>query len=603
MEFDKRTILAFLLIGLILVAVNTDFYQRFVYGDRKQSPRTAPTTSAPAQPAHPLESFEPQKPAAPTAYPAEKPPEDSLAVEKSRAREVVIETPLYRATFSTLGGNLKQWTVLKYHDHNQRPINLIREGEGNLSVLLPTAEDTLNLGHLNFTCQDQAVNLPAGGKHELTFEREVSPGVFVRKKYRLSADSYNFGLHLEIINAKDLVEGYHYVLSWPFGLNSTEKHLKDEMSDTKAYTYIGDELIVLDAEANPYREKEEKDRDIAWAALRTKYFTAAVVSRTVPARGIRLWGFTVPAQDFDGSVSRLKTYAMELSVPLARQETTQHDFEVYLGPLVYDHVKALGVNLEEIMNLGWGPIKPFSKIVLWALVTMRKFIPNYGLVILLFTMLVKLLLHPLTKKSYQSMKQMQVLQPKMAELREKYSNDAQKLNTEMMKMYQEYGVNPLGGCLPMLLQMPLLYALFVVFRSTIEFRQAPFVGWITDLSAPDTIFTLPFTIPFYGTGVNVLPIIMGITMFVQQKMSVTDPKQKALVYLMPIMFTLIFNNLPSGLNLYYALFNILSIIQQALIAKAPVEPVKKDGKKASALSQFRRFGLNAALSRNRMLKK
>jgi YidC/Oxa1 family membrane protein insertase len=410
-------------------------------------------------------------------------------------------------------------------------------------------------------------------------------------------------LSIEITDAKDLVEGYHYVLVWPSGLNSTEKHLKDEMSDTKAYTYIGDELIDLDVKEELYQAKEEKDRDISWAALRTKYFAVALIPRTAPARGVRLSGTTTTARDFDASVTRLKTYAMALSMPLGRQETTRHDFDVYAGPLVYENMKALGANLQEMMNLGWGPIRPFSKIILWSLVALRKIVPNYGLVIIIFSILVKIILHPLTKKSYESMKQMQVLQPKMAELREKYGNDAQKLNTEMLKMYQEFGVNPLGGCLPMLLQMPLLYALFVVFRSTIEFRQAPFFGWMSDLSAPDTVFSLPFTIPFYGNGVNVLPILMGVTMFIQQKMSVTDPKQKAMIYLMPVMFTLIFNNLPSGLNLYYALFNIFSIIQQKWVSKTPVEPVKRDPKRKSALSQFRRFGVNAALSRNRMLKK
>ena len=314
-------------------------------------------------------------------------------------------------------------------------------------------------------------------------------------------------------------------------------------------------------------------------------------------------GATVPDQDYNGSVARLKNYGMALSMPLARQETTKHEFDIYAGPLVYSNLEALGVKLQEIMNLGWGPIRPFSKITLWSLIALHKFIPNYGLVIIIFSILVKIILHPLTKKSYASMKQMQALQPKMAELREKYSDDPQKMNTELLKIYQEYGVNPLGGCLPMVLQMPLLYALFVVFRSTIEFRQAPFFGWINDLSAPDTLFTLPFSLPRYGNGVNVLPNLMGVTMFVQQKMSVTDPKQKALIYIMPFVFTLLFNNLPSGLNLYYALFNVFSIAQQSWISKTPAEPIKKDAKKTNALSQFRRFGVNAALSRNRMLKK
>jgi YidC/Oxa1 family membrane protein insertase len=150
----------------------------------------------------------------------------------------------------------------------------------------------------------------------------------------------------------------------------------------------------------------------------------------------------------------------------------------------------------------------------------------------------------------------------MNELKEKYGKDPQRLNKETMKLYKESGVNPLSGCLPTLLQLPLLWAIFIVFRNTIELRDAAFIWWIKDLSAPDTIFQLPFTIPFYGDLVNILPIFMGATMFIQQKMTMKDPKQKAMVYFMPIFLTLIFNSFPSGLNLYYALFNLFSIIQQ-----------------------------------------
>lgn len=601
MDFDKKTILAFLLIGLILILVNTEFYQRLVYGDLKRPAsqpglETAPSDSLALAP-------EQGSRLRPALSDSEKAGRDSLAFEKSKEREIIVETPLYRATFSTLGGTLKQWSVKKYTRANGQPVELIRPGEGNLSVLLPVADDTLDSGRLNFVCAEASADLSAGQQQNLTFERQISPGITVRKVYRLSADSYTFGLSIELVNAKELVEGYDYILNWPAGLNSTEKHLSDEMSDTKAYAFIGDDLIDLDVQDHAQRERTEKDRDITWAALRTKYFAAAIIPRTSPARSVRFSGVTIPAQDFDGSATHLKVYAMALSMPLGRQETVQHSFDIYAGPLVYDNLKATGFNLQEMMNLGWGPIRPFSKLVLWSLVALHQFIPNYGLVIVIFSILVKIVLHPLTKKSYESMKQMQVLQPKMVELREKYGNDAQKLNAEMLKMYQEHGVNPLGGCLPMLLQMPLLYALFVVFRSTIEFRQAPFFGWISDLSAPDTIFTLPFSIPFYGNGVNVLPLFMGVTMFIQQKMSITDPKQKVLIYLMPVMFTLIFNNLPSGLNLYYALFNVFSIIQQAWISKKPVEPVKKNGRKKSALEQIRRYGVSAALSRNRAMKK
>ena len=171
---------------------------------------------------------------------------------------------------------------------------------------------------------------------------------------------------------------------------------------------------------------------------------------------------------------------------------------------------------------------------------------------------------------------MSKVQPLMNELREKYKGDPQRLNREMMKLYKEHNINPLGGCIPMLLQMPLLVALFIVFRSTIQLRGASFIpGWINDLSAPDTLAILPFSLPLYGNQFNLLPILMAVTMIFQTKMTMKDPKQKAMVYMMPIFMLLIFNQFPSGLNLYYTLFNLWTIIQQKIIEKGKSEEKNK----------------------------
>jgi YidC/Oxa1 family membrane protein insertase len=212
---------------------------------------------------------------------------------------------------------------------------------------------------------------------------------------------------------------------------------------------------------------------------------------------------------------------------------------------------------------------------------LHMFIPNYGIVIIVFSIIIKLALHPLSKTSMKSMKRMQALQPMMTEIREKYKDDPQKMNQQVMNLYKDYGVNPAAGCLPMLLQMPILFALYSVFRSSIALRQAAFLGWIHDLSIPDVIFRLPFSLPLFGISeVSGLALAMGITMFVQQKMTVTDPRQKAMVWMMPVMMTLLFNGFPSGLNLYYFVFNVLSIGQQMWLNKQTGnEPLKKVDRK------------------------
>jgi YidC/Oxa1 family membrane protein insertase len=261
--------------------------------------------------------------------------------------------------------------------------------------------------------------------------------------------------------------------------------------------------------------------------------------------------------------------------------------DLYLGPMEYGTVKALDRGLERTIPLGaaW-IIRPIAEYVMIPLFEfLRWFIPNYGLVIIVFSIIIKIVLHPLTRTSMRSMRKMQALQPMMTEIREKYKDDPEKMNAQVMNLYREYGVNPASGCLPLLLQMPILFALYQVFRSTINLRQAEFVWWIKDLSVPDTIVHLPFTIPLFGVNqISGLCLAMGATMFVQQKMTPTDPRNKAMVWLMPIMFTLLFNGLPAGLNLYYFVFNILSIGQQFLFNKQhrdeplrKVDPKKKAG--------------------------
>jgi YidC/Oxa1 family membrane protein insertase len=188
-------------------------------------------------------------------------------------------------------------------------------------------------------------------------------------------------------------------------------------------------------------------------------------------------------------------------------------------------------------------------------------------VIIVFAFLIRMILWPLSIPQIKSSRKMQLLQPKITELREQYKDDQKKQQMETMALYREYGINPVGGCLPLVLQLPILYALWSTLRASIELRQADFILWIHDLSTPDIIINLPFTVPVLGDELSGLALIMGATLFIQQKMMISDPRQKALVYVMPLVLTLAFNHFPSGLNLYYLVFNLLSIGQQVYLTK------------------------------------
>ena len=562
MEFDKKTILAFLLIGLILIFLQTEFYQknflpqpepqvippRRVLDSEQQVPRALePTREASGQQEVGLGSA--------SKY-------ENLS---GIGENVTVETDLYRAVFSTRGATARSWELKNYLLKEGPRVQLIGEdGDGDLGIILPTDDDTLDTSSFVFTVDKKELRLDSGNStNKLEFILAIDEYKKIKKTYTFYNDRYDVTLTIDFINLGSWVRGFSYFLTWRTGLRSTEPNLADDMSKAFAYALQGDaEKFDVNDEFNP----GEWDNPTDWAAIRTKYFTVAVIPQGVQAQAVTFEGQQVDV----GKKTPWEKYAFTLHMPY--RDASKTTYTLYLGPLDYDIVTRYNVDLEKMMDLGWAIFRPFGKAIVWSFNLFHKAIPNYGVIIIIFSVLIKILLYPLTRKSYQSMKEMQSLQPLMQELNEKHKSDPHKKQQEVMKLYKEHGVNPLGGCIPMVLQMPLLIALFQVFQSTIQLRQAPFVWWIQDLSGPDTVALLPFSLPLYGNTVNILPLFMGVTMFIQQKISMKDPKQKMLVYIMPIFFTLLFNSFPSGLNLYYALFNLLTILQEKLI---PHKPPKK----------------------------
>ncbi|MBW2284879.1 MAG: membrane protein insertase YidC, partial [Deltaproteobacteria bacterium] len=298
-----------------------------------------------------------------------------------------------------------------------------------------------------------------------------------------------------------------------------------------------------------------------WVAYEHDFFISAMIPE-VPARG-SFTGSLLPSGLLNGA------FATE-PVSVGPSQTVGTDFVLYFGPRDLGILRQLGMKLERAVNFGWTDI--IAKPLLYALRFFNQYLGNYGLSIILLTILIKILFWPLTHKSYKSMKEMQKLQPRMAKLREKYKGNKEQLNKELMGLYKTYKVNPMGGCLPMVIQIPVFFALFRILGNSIELRQAPFILWINDLSAPDRLFNFPFSIPFMSPpyGIPILTLLMGASMFLQQKMSPKpgDPTQAKLMMFLPIIFTFMFINFPSGLVLYWLVNNLLSIGQQYRINKS-----------------------------------
>jgi YidC/Oxa1 family membrane protein insertase len=592
---DRQTVIGFVLIAVIFIVWM--FYM---------APQPQDVVPPPAA----TEQQEARKDTSVQPPPASDQPVDTLALSKPQQqfglwfaeaaegdkRSIVVETEKYIAEFSTHGGSIARWTLKDFKTWDGRPLQLIDwKRTSDFNLVFSSADgryiDTKDL-YFQIRTEEGKSRYTLSGSDSLVIEAVLplkGDNARILKRYVLRGSGYAIDMDVEMHNMAEIIANYEYQLT-VHSPALTEANSVEEASFAEAHAFVDGKRDYLDATSESEREKLNKEGDAVWMSVNNKYFTNVVIARDgFLGTGVYLEGIMIPQRN----KGQRELYEAAFRVKYRGNEMERSTFTLYIGPMDYDALKAQHEGLEQTLSLGWAFIvRPFSEYLVMPLFSfLHGFIPNFGWVIVIFSILIKILLYPLTKSSMKSMQRMQKLQPMMTELREKYKDDQQKQNMEIMKLYKEYGVNPAGGCLPMLLQFPILFALFSIFRSTIDLRQEPFMLWITDLAGPDIMFRLPFELPLLGMSfVSGLALLMAITMFVQQKMSIKDPRQKAMIYMMPVMFWILFNSFPSGLNLYYFMFNILSIGQQWYINKKHedeplVKVVPKNGKKKTSWTE------------------
>ena len=543
---DRNTLTALLLITIVLIL--TPFYMDLV------SPPTQQTYETSDEPNNGY-----NEPSDDYLYDYSTNNETALQLPQQKPTEekiTTIESDLFIAKISSLcGGSIISFQIKDHLGPDSGFVNLSsNNNKKNLLIGFRNLDGEVLELKDGWAMETTYDSLYINGETTLSYVYPYG-GKKITKKITAYPDNFIFDIELDMTPIANSLLEERFSFSWIGGLPPTEKDSTAEEYFFGTYVHQGGELLDVkaskgDSFKNDYRGKTD------WVATRSKYFVVA----NIATNETRFLGASV-------SASNNKDELYDINVYL--KPSTKSFFSLYLGPLEYERIKGLGVGLESTMDFGWAIIRPISKGVLWALKSMHAYIPNYGIVLIIFSVLVKLAVYPLTKRSYESTRAMQALTPELNKLKEKYKNNQQKLQQAQMELYKKKGVNPFGTCLPMLLQMPLLFALFTVFRSTIELRGEPFIWWIRDLSAPDIIFYLPFKIPLYGNYVCALPILMALSMFAQQKMMMTggtaqQEQQKFMQYFMMGFFFLIFNGFQSGLNLYYTLFNLLTIVQQKL---------------------------------------
>jgi YidC/Oxa1 family membrane protein insertase len=582
---DKRSFLGFLLIALVIIFLPK--YYEWVdpnYGNTD----TLTTQAVPEEPSAQISESQP------TTTIVEKNEETQEAIINEIEEQIyVIETDKFRAELSNkAGGSLKSFKLKEHHIITEKDtslVELINYHQGTnlflefFNINSGTPQKLLN----NFQLINQDKNiftLHGNNTLELIFQYRYQ-GKEITRKFTFFGDQYFFNLTNDLSKAGDLIASSTYFLNWKGGISYTESDINEENRYAMAFAHTSPDETEKFKLKNTENAATEFDGATLWTAIRNKYFTITMAPEK-PAEGYEHSGYGINKKQPTGNKEILhKYFGMKVELPKHSATTTK----IYIGPLSKHLLAQVDDKLDNIMSFGAAIIRPISKAVLWLFTNMYKVIPNYGFVLIIFSILIKILLHPLTVKSNQSMKEMHKLQPLINELKEKYSDDPQKMNQATMKLYSEHGVNPMGGCLPLLFQMPILFALFTVFRSTIELRHAPFILWITDLSSPDQLFKLPFSIPFYGEYFNLLPLLMVAAQIFMQKMSgqTQTAQQKQMAYIMPIMFFFLFNNFPSGLVLYYTLFNILTIVQQQYFTPEPKPKAKKIKQRKSRLERMR----------------
>jgi YidC/Oxa1 family membrane protein insertase len=564
---DKKTLLAMVLIAVVLLTM--PMYQEYVLGVKPGEEQIEKTESQKIEEV-PVEEEKIETAPVQEEFIEEIEAEEKVAeknaIGDSVVKNITIETDNYLLELSSQGGgSLKKFILKNYIKYDSSYVNMISEKINN-DITLTFQETSGNyvdtrdfIYSSNISDDYRYLKSPDDFIVKYTLDYK---GTLITKEFIFNKDVYHIDLKVGFSNQKNLLNN-NYQINWVNGLPPTESYIEDDSQYIHSFVYMAEELERFDIEDPGISEMTTFSGQADWVAVRTKYFLASIsVLDADVSEGVYFQGEGIQHEDY--MEKRFNTGFF------AKKELNKDDiYRIYIGPLDYKELEKYDNNLDELVmnNSGYEKFfRPFSRyIILPLLEFFHSFIPNWGIVIIVFSIFIKVILYPLTKNSLKATKKMQTMQPKMAEIREKYKNDQQRLNKEMMALYKEHG-NPLSGCLPQLLQMPLLFALFIVFRSTIQLRGATFIpGWINDLSQTDTIFTLPFSIPMYGNQFNVLPIIMAITMFLMQKMTIKDPKQKAMVYIMPVFMLVIFNRFPAGLNLYYSLINGLQIIQQKFV--------------------------------------
>jgi YidC/Oxa1 family membrane protein insertase len=506
-----------------------------------------------------------------------------------------VENDKIRCAISEIGARIISLTMKEYGYERVKlkqdvPITRVdiigrsSVGGGNLSI------DGQDFDAKLFKLQEneKRVVLSNHEKKSFTFSFTTPDGNVILKRYSFEGNSYR--IRLEILSSS--LDGKNITVGWKCGITESEFYKANSAQYSNAYVNEQRKVHVFDGKNIDHIQQKKPDRDektgfYKWAAITSKYFMVGLVADSVKDADLTIEGYDSKTEDDVKAIGK-KEQVVDYSISIKRSgDGNREGYWIFAGPSQLSILSSYKVKFEKVLFGGWEwliradiwfPI--ICEWTLWLLLYINNIVKDYGLTIIILTIITRAVTFPLSQSSMKSMNRMKLLQPKITHLRDRYKNNPKKMNEEIMTLYRQEGINPLNpGCLPMFLQMPILFALFIVLQKAIELRGAHtwMVPWVHDLSQPEILISLqqvgldkmfPTGIPLYGYGIAIMPIAMAVLTFFQQKMTIKDPNQKAMIYFMPVFMLVIFNNFPAGLVFYWTFSNALGILQQFILDKS-----------------------------------
>ncbi|MCE7060469.1 membrane protein insertase YidC [Dyadobacter sp. CY343] len=491
----------------------------------------------------------------------------SDTVARVTPQDLVIETQDTRVVFTNKGGVLKEVLLKKYKTYDQKPLYLIAENHNKFQIDFPTQTGDVRLTNAYFSTDSKDQQLSAKDSAVITYRTNLKNNQFVEQTYVVHGSGYVIDYSIKSNGAA--LGDKSAIINWKNDLLQLENDMAKNR-EVVTINYYTDELLSLPTSATSPEADKTAD-PVKWFTIKHKYFLAGLISEKHPFNNVALSADVNP----NDSVI-VKTMGVTAGIPMAAIQKGEANFQFFLGPNDYHLVdKVQAENFDQNVYLGYAFLKPINKFFLVPLFNfLEKFVSNYGLLIILLVLFVKTLLTPLTYKSYISMAKMKLLAPELEQIRNQNPDDMAKQQQDQMKLYQQVGVSPLSGCIPVLATMPILFSLFFLFPNLIELRQQSFL-WAPDLSTYDSFLKLPFTVPFgVGNHISLFTVLMTASSigyaYYNNQITPTQPgpvNMKVLGYIMPLMFMFVLNSFPAGLTFYYFVSNIVTIAQQLLIKR------------------------------------